>query len=395
LFQNHIANARLNALLLFKLAKNIKSIAIMSEWPLAVFPELKPGRRIKVKQAEPTPVNAVGPGLLLGVEELRIDSSNENRHAVSSKCRVDIHKVAGLFSHVPNLRNLEIRGGHNLFSATQLPVCQPALKKITTLTLTATSVSTLSDILSCCTPTNLKHFRFTIPAGEDGTLRHGNDIQGRTIINLLLEHNLSATLSTLHIETSESTFFAADPADIRLAFNTAHTLSGFTSLEKLTISADTIYYPSMYPRILLRDRHTGTADKRLVTFLPRSLSTLEITGIYAIHSDEVAELAVVCQQPNNEFAHLKKVTLRGYDGAVTRPIGWATYPVPGYDDEDENNTISQDWHSVEHEAKDNGALLGLEVSKKFKDAGVEYAFDMPEFYFDRYAAAWDQDFPGA
>jgi hypothetical protein len=395
MFQQHIANARLNAFLLFKLANNIKSIAILSEWPLAVFPELKPGRRIKVKQAEPTPVNAVGPGLLLGVEELRIDSSNENRHAVSSKCRVDIHKVAGLFSHVPNLRNLEIRGGNNTLSSTQLPVCRPALENITTLTLTATSVSTLTDVLSCCTPANLKHFRFTIPAGEDGTLRNGDDIQGRTVINLLLEYSLSATLSTLHIDTSESTLFADDPAEIRLTFNTAHTLSDFTSLERLTISADTIYYPSMYPRILLRDCHTGTANKRLVAFLPCSLSTLEITGIYAIHSDEVAELAVVCQQPNNGFSHLKKVTLRGHDPAVTRPIGWATYPVPGYDDEDENNRIGQDWHTVEEEAEDNGQLLDLEVSKKFKDAGVEYEFDMPKFYFDRYAAAWDQSFPNA
>ena len=87
MFQEHIAGARLSAFLLFKLAKNIKSIAILSEWPLAVFPELKRGPRIKVKQAEPSLANAVSPGLLLGVEELRLDSHNENHQPGSRKCQ--------------------------------------------------------------------------------------------------------------------------------------------------------------------------------------------------------------------------------------------------------------------------------------------------------------------
>ncbi|KAK4149792.1 hypothetical protein C8A00DRAFT_18573 [Chaetomidium leptoderma] len=381
--RDRIANARFNAFLLFKLAKKIQCIAILSEWPLAVFPEPKPGPKIKVKQA----ASVVDLGPLPAVEELRLDSSNDNPHFRSHKCLVDIRKCAGLLSHLTGLCILDIRGGHNVLSHEQVLSCRPALVNITVLNLTATSKSTLDDILLCCSPRSLKHFRFTIPPVADGTLRHGNDIQGSEIINLLTEHRHCKTLETLHIDTSESVMFAADPDDIRLEFKTVDTLSHFASLRHLTISADSIYYPSLYPRVLLRDPNTGKMGNRLIRFLPSRLESLEITGIYAIYSGDVNRLADECFR-RGRLQNLKKVTLKGHRGNMLRPLGGIPYPVPEYDDPEHG---FDDWYEMAYEDQNPGSEIDKDIAGCFEAAGVEYGFDMPEFYFDAFAGDWDKD----
>lgn len=389
--QEPIAKARLNAFILFKLAKNIKSLAILGEWPLALFPERKTSSetKIKIKQTKPVPTDVVDPGALPELKELRLDSSNENPNRVLHKCLVDIRKIVGLISHLPNLRVLEIRGGHHSISAEQYLLCQRSMCNITALSLSATSSSALRDIILCCSANNLKQFRFTIPAGEDGTLRYGNDIQSEQVIRTLNVHGLAPTLETLQIDTSELALFAADASDIRLTFRTVPTLAPFTALRHLSISADAIYYPSLYPRILLRDDHTGeneNAGKRLMDFLPRNIESVEITGIYAIYAADVARLAKACQ-PGGELSRLRKVTLKGSQNSVTNPINWAPYPVP-VDEEGDN---WEDWHGVAEEAEAQGGALHADIVRLFDAAEVRYEFDMPEFYFDRYAGDWDAD----
>ena len=383
--QGRIANARLNAFIILKLAKNINSVAIMSEWPLALFPESKTSKTM------PTRANVIDPGSLPNVEDLRLDSSNENPHLTSHKCLVDMSKTAGLLQHLPNLRILEIRGGHNNLSAEQILACRPALVNITVLRLSATSESTLRDILMCCNPKSLKHFRFTIPAGKDSTLRFGNDIQARQVVNLLIQQRFAKTLETLHIDTSESVLLAADPADIRLRFKTAHSLAGFTALRHLSISADAVYYPSLYPRVLLRDPNTGDehAGQCLVRLLPRNIESIVITGIYAIHPKDVSQLADACLS-GRRFQNLNQIILQGCHDGATLSLGSIPYPVPE-DEDDDLEDVADKWREIEAMAEHSGSEIDKDMEQKFGGAGVKYSFDMPQFYFDKYAGDWDKD----
>jgi hypothetical protein len=392
ILQDRIADARLNAFILFKSAKNISSIAILSEWPLAVFPELKPGPKIKVKQASPATANPLDPGPLPKVEELRLDSSNDNPHLASAKCMVDISKAAGFLSHLPNLRNLEIRGGHNTLSAAQVHACHPRLANITTLNLSAVSESTLRDLLLCCNPNNLKHFRVTIPPGADGKLRFGNDLHGEQIVNILTQYGVADTLETLTIDTSHSTLMDFGHGIIRDTFQTISTLKHFTSLRHLSLSADTIYFPSLYPRILLRDTNTGGDEdegQRLVRLLPYNLESLEITGIHAILRSDMKYLAQASHDNGGQFEQLDSVVLKGDARFATLPTDVEIpYPLP----EHENEWYAvENWHEVEAWCKTLGPEVNDDIRREFRKAGVEYEFDMPEFYFGVYSAEWDDE----
>ncbi|KAK4102317.1 hypothetical protein N658DRAFT_485640 [Parathielavia hyrcaniae] len=395
-----VANARLNALILFTLAKKIKSLAILSEWPLALFPEPKPCPKIKVKQA----IAAPDPGPLPEVEELRLDSSNENPQYRTGKCVVDIRKCVGLFSRLSNLDSLEIRGGHHTLSSKQLVSCQPALNNISTLNLIATSTSTMSDILQACSPNRLEYVRFTIPPNQDGILRNGNDVQGRTIANLLHEYRLSERLRTLYLDTSESTLFAANAYDVRQTFQTIPSLRPtFPSLRHLTISADAIYYPSQYPRVLLRDPNTpgpgnGNERDRLVTFLPPTLQSLCITGVYAIPTLDVASLARACQQhqpkggqqQQQQFDALERVTLRGHRNVwtVVKPVAWTPYKIP---EKSSVAGVCADWKEVAVYMEECGGEILDKFVRRFERVGVEFGVDMPEAFFDAYAGEWSLD----
>jgi hypothetical protein len=322
------------------------------------------------------------------MEELRLDSSNENPQVRTKMCAVDIRKCVGLLSRLPNLRSLEIRGGHHSLSSQQLNTCRPALGNLKTLSLIATSKSTVNDMLLACSPKSLEHFRFTIPPGRDGSLRQGNDIQGRTIVDLLHECHLSKGLKTLHLDTSESTLFAANADDVRLTFRTIETLRSFASLCHLTISADSIYYPSQYPRVLLRDANTGNKiGKRLINFLPRTLESLCITGIYAIPILDLYKLPKECNR-HGLFAHLKNVALRGHKNvqAVTNWVSRTPYPVPRNSDAND----CANWQEVEERLKQYGPYANGMIAKRYTDAGMQYDFDMPEFLFDKYAGGCDQ-----
>ncbi len=360
----------------------------MSEWPLAMFPELKLGSNIKVKNALPAPARVVSPSLLPRVEVLRIGSSNENRHLSSGARLIDITKTVGLFSHLSNLSNLEIRGGHNTLSAAQVNACRPNLNNITTLNLSATSESTLRDILACSNPKNLKHFRFTIPPKNERNLIAGNDIRGERIIDILTQYGVAEALLTLHIDTSQSALLALGRDSIRREFETAPTVNHLTSLRHLSVSADTIYFPSLHPRVLLRDPNTDAKHEgqRLVHFLPHNLETLEITGLYAIHPRDVANLAKETLQ-GGRFEHLKKVVLKG-DPSCAMLDEQNPYPVPRREDPDDQ---FPDWDAVEEMSRVTGLETEREMKRLFAAAGVSYGFDMPEFYFDEYVGEWDDE----
>ncbi|EAQ90176.1 predicted protein [Chaetomium globosum CBS 148.51] len=385
-----IANSRLNAFLLLKLAKKAKAVAILGEWPLAVFPELR----------HPAPETVAGDtiqanhpdSLLPEVETLRLDSSNENPHRRSGMCVVDMNKIVGVLSHASNARNLEIRGGNHLMSGQKArDICRPSLKNITALHLDASSGSAITSILLCCNPENLKHFRFTIP----------------------------------HV------YYANIPG--RTAFTTVPSFSAFTALRGLTISADNIYYPSVFPRVLLRDGNTsdgstddgndddenpgdqttsdentgtghstggnpaaGNANKeetahkprflRLINFLPRGIETFEVVGIYAIHLQEVMNIPLECR-PDGKLPNLKRVILRGLpDGAgVLGSVTKCEYPVPLEYGED----IFDDWYHVMRHSHDFAPYRREEVAACYAEAGVEYAFDMPEYFIHEYIGEWE------
>ncbi len=386
--QERIANAKLNASLLFKLAKNIKFISVVGEWPLAVFSESNLGSDIKVNKALPAPSDVIAPGPLPQVDVLRIGCSNNNSHLASDTHMIDIAKAAGLFFHLPNVRNLEIRGGHSTLSAAQVTACRPNFNNITVLNLSATSESALRDILSCCNSKNLRHLRFSVPPRTERSLIAGNDIHGQRIIDILTQYGVAETLLTLHIDTSQSTLFALGRDSIRREFETAPTLNHLTSLRHLSISADTIYFPSLHPRVLLRDPNTNAEHegKRLINFLPHNLESLEITGLYALHPQDVASLAKETF-PGGRFGQLKKVTLKGDPGYTARDER-NPYPVPRREDPDDEFL---DWDAVEEMSRVTGLETEEEMKLVFAAAGVSYGFDMPEFYFGEYVGDWDDE----
>lgn len=397
--QNHIANARLNAFIVFSLAKNIKSLAILGEWPLALFPDSTQGQK------------TIDIGPLPAVESLRLGSSSHHSNNSSSSNSgsqirgIDMRKIASLLARLPNLGSLELRGGHDTLSAAQLRACSP-MANLTAIKLTATSLSAVDDILLACRSGPLKHFHFSIPGGIEAACSHGNDIQGRELIDRLIEYGLEASIESLHIDTSASILFAADPWDIQLRFQTVRTLRDFHALRHLSISADSIYYPSGYPRVLLRDPNTGDerSGGRLCALLPAYIESLEITGIYAIRTKDVLELARAAF-PRVRFDDLKTVRLRGDMSDAIVPIADIPYPVY-YDDEsdeeasgevasgDEAEDNSEDWDSIsdsEGTGICHGPTASKEIARVFLAAGVDYEFDMPQYYFNKYLGDWDKD----
>jgi hypothetical protein len=321
-----------------------------------------------------------------------------------------MRKIAGLLARLPNLGSLELRGGHNTLSAAQLRSCSP-MANLTAIKLTATSLSAVDDILLACRSGPLKHFHFSIPGGIEAARSHGNDVQGRELIDRLIEYGLEASIESLHIDTSASVLFAADPWDIQLSFQTVRTLRDFHALRHLSISADSIYYPSGYPRVLLRDPNTGEerSGGRLCALLPAYIESLEITGIYAIRTKDVLELARAAF-PRVRFGDLKTVRLRGDMSDAIIPIADIPYPVY-YDDEldeeasgeeasgeeasgDEAEDNSEDWDNIpdsEGTGICHGPTANKEIARMFLAAGVDYEFDMPQYYFNKYLGNWDKD----
>ncbi|KAK3903064.1 hypothetical protein C8A05DRAFT_33202 [Staphylotrichum tortipilum] len=385
-----VANARLNAFIVFNLAKNIKSIAILSEWPLALFADSTQGHM------------TINIGPLPTVENLRLggssssSSNNNNGHSGPQKRMINMRKTTGLLAHLQTLSSLEIRGGDNTLSAAQVLACNP-MANLTALKLTATSLAAVDDILLCCRSGPLKHFHFSIPAGREAAHNPGNDIQGRQIIDRLVEYGFAATLKSLHIDTSASILFAADQEDIRRTFMTAHSLSDFRSLRHLSISADSIYYPSGHPRVLLRDPNTGNERlaQRLCAFLPGSVQSVEITGIYAIHKDDVLELARACF-PMAKFVALKTVRLRGDVGDTLNDV-YHDDDASGTDESDSDASDSDGWDSGSDWADGDmgdGPTVNEQVASLFAAAGVDYEFDTPEYYVDQCLGDLGMD-PGA
>ena len=371
------------------MAKNITSVAILSDWPLALFPELKPGPKIKVKQASPAPASALGPGPLPNVLRLHLNSSDENPHLASGKCMVDISKAAGLLSHLPNLHTLQIRGGHNSLTAAQVHACRPKLGNVTSLFLNAASEPALRDLVLCCNPNKLEDFQFVIPPGNTGKLRNGTDLYGERIVDILTQYGVADTLENLYIDTSHCDLLAFGRGLIRDSFQTVTTLSHFTSLRHLSVSADNIYFPSLYPRVLLRDPNTGDEHngERLVRLLPCNLESLEIKGVYAVHPTDLVSLAEA-SVTGGRFEELHKVVLFG-DKAFTELTEEEElpYPVPS----EEGDAELEDWHELEKRAKDIGPQINSDVRTEFDKAGIDFEFDMPEFYVAFYTADWDDE----
>ncbi|KAK4234128.1 hypothetical protein C8A03DRAFT_18912 [Achaetomium macrosporum] len=394
--------ARLNAFLLSKLAKKITAVAILSEWPFAVFPPVKPAPRIRVKGAKPQPpTDTADPGRLPQVVELRLDSSSPDTR--SGIYRVDLGKTVGLLARVPNLRTLRLRGVDAFLrpglSENQLALCRSTLANLTTLDLASIGRDALHDIIRCCSPAHLRHVTFKIPPGRDGTERPGSDSQGSRLIDLLAQFHLAATLTTLHIETSHNTLFGAPSHVVARdeGFETIETLRDFVSLCHLSISADNIYFPSLFERVLLRDEHTDNYNhrdgERLVNLLPPNLESLEITGIYAIHARDMLGCASPSDPPFH-FPNLTRVLLRA--GGTPNRRNHNPWPFPGLDpdDEDEDATLidsRQLWQDLAEVDPREGARHNERVAARFAAAGVEYGFDGPEFYVDEYAGTYKED----
>ncbi|KAH6628913.1 hypothetical protein F5144DRAFT_631962 [Chaetomium tenue] len=449
-----IANSRLNAFLLFKLAKKAKAVAILSEWPLAVFPELRlPGPETVGNETIQASRGKHPDSLLPEVETLRLDSSNENPHRRSTKCVVDMNKIVGILSHVSNARNLEIRGGDHLMSGQKArDICRPALKNITALYLDATSGSGITSILLCCNPENLKYFRFTIPPGLYDNVMRSAKVQAYKVVHLLERCSMHETLETIHIDTTYAVYYANIPG--RTAFTTVPSFKAFTALRRLIISADNIYYPTVFPRVLLRDgntsdgstddgndndenpgddnpgddntgddnpgdqttgdqiasdENTGTGNStdgnpadenaveeepvheprflRLINFLPRSIESFEVVSIYAIHLQEVTNIPRECH-PDGKLPNLKRVILQGLpEGAgILESVNKCEYPVPLEEGED----IFDDWHHITRHSHDFAPYRREEVAACYAEAGVEYSFDMPEYFIHEYIGEWNQ-----
>lgn len=383
--QERIANARLNAFALFKLAKNIKSVAILSEWPLAVF-ELFPTanqapaqRRIRVTQGRHGIVLRVDLDCTvpLGrVEELRLDSDNLNLE--KKKYIVDLEKSAPLVFRLPSLRTLQVRGGTGaLVTPGLLPHNFTRLSVLDLVSCSITAAS-LKHILAHCSA-QLTHFRITL-AGDHGHI--GSTMVGFDVVDALADADLTQTLTTLAVDTSSSETFSVGWDDARSRFRTLPSMADFSRLQHLSISADSIYFPSQYPRVLLRDRdqHVPNPGERLLYFLPAGLRSLEITGIYAIFVDDMKNLARECR--DGLFPHLRRVVLKS-GGEVRR--GSPPYELPGAGDD----LPYDDFQALSLDADVLGQYFDDEVAKLFADAGVQYEFDRPEFYFDRFCGSWD------
>ncbi|KAL2022939.1 hypothetical protein VTK56DRAFT_4154 [Thermocarpiscus australiensis] len=198
---------------------------------------------------------------------------------------------------------------------------------------------------------------------------------------MLDDAHLSAGLVTLEIDTSQSKIYtdAVETGQTLLHnLRTVPSLAHFTSLRHLAISIDAIYYPSLFPRVLLRDDHTG--PQRLVDFLPEQLETLEIKGIYAIPAHEVELLGRACR--DGRFPRLKEVVLES--GGVTGR-GNAPYDLTGL-----GEAFSRD--EVEREGEKWGPWFSRRILELFCSAGVTYGFDNPEFFSDVYFGTWGQDY---
>ncbi|KAJ4298333.1 hypothetical protein N0V88_003358 [Collariella sp. IMI 366227] len=412
------SKARLNAFLLFKMAPNITSLAILSEWPLAVFsllPARIPGPKIVVKQATTKPTAP-----LATIKALRLE--NDTARPDGFGCCVDLGHCADLICRLPKLRSLTIRGAANSFSLEQMSACRPILAKLTTLDVISTSKRFLEGLIMCCSPDNLKHFRFTI----DSNRQPATDTTGNEIVFLLADHGLHKKLESLHLDTANNMMFANDIFNQASPpqFKTVETLRNFRSLRHLSISNDNIYFPSLHARVLLRDPNTEDPNNgdpnidlniesgtRLVNFLPRSLETLKITGIYAILEYDVAKLVDACGK-NGRLQRLRTVVLKGdSSGFYNRQIpDTFSYTESNRDEEghrlegaltdsdrDTNTYLREDmalsarlweWGGVAEGAERVGPEINQNLIDEFREVGVEFRCDCPEFFIGKYVAEW-------
>ncbi|KAK3311698.1 uncharacterized protein B0T15DRAFT_572014 [Chaetomium strumarium] len=319
--------ARFNAFVLLKLARKATAVAMLSEWPFVLFPATKPTPRIQVKGATPQPpTNTVDLGRLPQIVEMRLDTDSPYLGTLGAQSghgyvetgprarpawyKVDLAKVVGLLVRVPNLRILRLRGvdagpsASAIFAWGRLAVTGSTLANLTTLDLVSINRDALCDIIRCCSPRSLRHVSFQIAHGAEGDARPGDEVKGTTVLALLDEFDLAENLRTLRIDTAHNYLFkdgirAQSHDDIRDdGFRTVESLRDLASLRHLSLSADNIYFPSLYPRVLLRDKHTDGKShrdgERLLTLLPSNIETLEITGIYAMHVKDMRMLARAC-----------------------------------------------------------------------------------------------------
>ncbi|GAB1312529.1 hypothetical protein MFIFM68171_02739 [Madurella fahalii] len=368
---DRVPGARFNVFVLFKLAKNINSVIIRSEWPLAVFAqfptpaEIKDKLKIKVVNIESKTklkINLDRTVPLSGIQELHLTSNIINLW--TAKHVVDLSKAADLLVRLPNLRRLSSQGSTGSFCTAI--VGDSVFSNLTELDLASCSLTlpSLRDILSSCSA-KLKRFRFSCESESDNTNHIGTGIAGADIIQILDMAELSGSLHSLEVDTSDSETFTniwGWPTFAR-NFRTIPSLGHFASLRHLCISADNIYFPAMSPGMLVQDDNSGPL--RLVQFLPAGLETLEITGITAIHLQDVEALAQACEKRDPLHA-LKRIVFRA-DGALH---------LADVDDEPEQ--------VMEGRKFENMAMAEL-----FAAAGVEYEFEQPEFFTTFYSGTWD------
>jgi hypothetical protein len=258
----------------------------------------------------------------------------------------------------------------------------------------------IKDLIKLFPLARLMEFRFVNES--DARTDVASDLTGCVVVKKLIEARLADRLTRLEMDTSGNQIFGHWGL-FRRQYYTVGSLGKLSNLRDLSISADCIYFPSMYRRVLLRNR--GDEDKRstelhtkLVDLLPAGLHTLEITGIYAIPIEDVKTLARNCMDQHDRFGSLSKVVLKA--GGVAGEDGDVPYPFPhvnnddmDVDDDDDDEYDEYPYNDFEELAEDAevlGDLANQDVARLFAAAGVEYEFDRPEFFFGRFTANWDE-----
>ncbi|KAL2261981.1 hypothetical protein VTK26DRAFT_2814 [Humicola hyalothermophila] len=428
--------ACLNTLALFKLAKHIRLTVVLGEWPLAVFSnyfsfaENRPTSS-SFALARGTTISPVSANScdapMLRVFKTRpfraADTGNTtievNLHAKNplvvvhewhrATCdhewlqhRVCLSEPQAAIARAKDLGTIRVRGGigrletnklsrHNLSRVHELDFAEAAVP-----------LARVAEMIGLSRCGALRTFKFAIASRSriEVVPSLASSITGADILGKLVENGHEEWLETVVVDTAGSDVFTvAWEAWSRHAFHTFPTLAGFATLRGLTVSADLIWFPSMYPRVLLvdKDRHNGEhpgSDQRLVNFLPGQLQTLAIVGIYAIPVQDVKALArhVLASRSKaddlssggKKFPNLRRVRLRA-GGTVSGEGIEIPYDVP----ESQYYSHHEDWEAVENDAVTLGACMNTQVAKLFRQAKVEYDFDKPEFFFDAFCGSWD------
>lgn len=339
--------------------------------------EIEDNLKIKVVSAKSKTmlrINLDRTALLSGIEELRLTGDTTNLE--TGKHVVDLSKAADLLSRLPSLRRLSFQGSTGVFCTAKAG--DSVFGNLTELDLASCSLTlpSLRDIISSCSA-KLKRFRFSCASERDNSNHAGTAIVGADIIQMLDMAGLSGSLHSLEIDTSHSETFTNswDWPISRGDLRTVPSLGHFVSLRHLSISADSIYFPSMSPGVLLRDDHSGPL--RLVQFLPSELETLEITGISAIHFDDVLALAQACEE-RRALRALRQVVLKA--GGVLGPHSRALYQ--GADE-------GVDPEQVMGRLRYTGSVDNAVLAEWFAATGVDYRFEQPELFTTVYYDTWD------